>query len=133
MTQAFAAAIVVLTGLYFLALATISFLAPAHATRFLLGFAGSAHAHYTELLLRLIVGISLLHYATQMHFTRVFSLFAWVLIATTGVLFLVPWHWHHRFAQQVVPPVTRHIRLLGAASLVLGGVILYAVSRGGTA
>ena len=133
MTEILAAAFVVLTGLYFLGLATASFLTPGSATRFLLGFAGSARKHYTELLLRFVVGFSLVHYATQMHFTWAFSLFGWVLIATTGLLFLVPWRWHHRFAQQVVPPVTRHIKLLGAASLVLGGVILYAVSRAGSA
>ena len=133
MTEILAAVVVVLSGLYFLGLATASFLAPDHATRFLLGFAVSARAHYTELLLRFVVGFSLVHYATQMHFTRAFSLFGWVLVATTGILFLVPWRWHHRFGPQVVPPVTRHIKLLGAASLVLGSVILYAVSRGGFA
>lgn len=128
-----ASAIVVLAALYFVALAAASFIAPEYATRFLNGFAGSARAHYSEMLVRLIVGCAFVVYAPRMLYPGVFLLFGWVLVITTVVLLLFPWRWHHRFAQKVVPPITRHVWLFGIVSFPLGGAILFAVLRGGAA
>lgn len=122
--------VVVLTGLYFCALAAASLIVPAAANRFLLGFASSPRVHYTELLIRLLVGWSLVMYAPQVIASVAFRLFGWVLIITSACLFLVPWRWHQRFAQQVVPWATRYIKLIGLFSLVLGGLIMAAIVRG---
>ena len=46
--------VVALTGLYFTALGVTVLTRPDRATRFLLGFAGSPAAHYTELSVRLV-------------------------------------------------------------------------------
>jgi len=62
-----------------------------------------------------------------------FNLFGWVLLVTSACLLLVPWRWHHRFAQFAVTRVTRYIGLVGVASLVLGGFVLVAVARGSAA
>ena len=56
MTEALALTIVVLTGLYFIALAVVSLFMPERTSSFLLGFAGSALTHYIELFLRLLIG-----------------------------------------------------------------------------
>ena len=133
MIEVLALTVVVLTGLYFVALAIASLFMPALANRFLLGFADSALKHYVELFLRLAVGAALILYAPRMLFQDVFILFGWLLLVTTACLLLVPWRWHHRFAQQAVPRATRHITLIGLASLALGGLILAAVVRGSTA
>jgi uncharacterized protein YjeT (DUF2065 family) len=125
-----ASAVVVLSGLYFVVLAIASFLAPGRVERFLSAFAGSAGAHYSELLIRLVVGGSFLLASPDMLFAPVFRLFGWVLVITTVVLFAVPWRWHHRFAQQTVPYAVRHLRLFGVASFVLGGFILTSVICG---
>ncbi len=130
MTGILATAAVVLTGLYFVALAAVSLLAPDLAARFLLGFAGSASAHYFELVIRLAVGGAFLVHAPRMLFSDVFVVFGWVLVITTVGLFVVPWRWHHRFAQQSVPYAVRHLRLIAIVSLVLGGFVLAAVIRG---
>ena len=133
MIEALALTVVVLTGLYFIALAAVSLFMPAQANRFLLGFAGSALTHYTELFLRFVVGAALVLHAPRMLFTGAFTLFGWVLLVTTAGLFLIPWRWHHRFAQQAVPRAARHITLVGLASLAIGGLILAAVVRGSAA
>lgn len=122
-----------LTGLYFIALAAVALFRPAQANRFLLGFAGSAFTHYTELVLRLVAGAALLFHAPRMLLSEAFSLFGGLLLVTTILLLLVPWRWHHRVAQQVVPWAIQHITLLGLASLVIGGLILAAVVRGSAA
>jgi uncharacterized protein YjeT (DUF2065 family) len=60
----------------------------------------------------------------------VFSVFGWVLLATTTGLLLIPWHWHHRFARRAVPWVLRFLPLLGVASVALGVLVLWAVCWG---
>ena len=133
MIEVLALTVVVLTGFYFLALAAVSLFMPVLANRFLLGFADSALKHYAELFLRFAVGAALILYAPRMLLSDAFSLFGWVLLVTTACLLLIPWRWHHRFAQQAVPRATRHITLIGLASLALGGFILAAVVRGSAA
>lgn len=128
--EVFARAAIVLAALYLLALGIASLVVPTRSSRFLLGFARSQSIHFVELFLRFIVGAALVLYAPRMLLSDAFNLFGWVLLVTTTCLLLVPWRWHHRFAQQVVPRVIRHITLFGLASLAIGGLILAAVGRG---
>ena len=131
--DAFALAVIVLAGVYFFALGLASLLVPERASHFLLGFASSPTVHFMELFLRFVVGGSLVLYAPRMFLSGVFNLFGWVLLVTTVCLLLIPWRWHHRFAQQAVPRATRHIALVGLASLAMGALVLAAVARGSAA
>ena len=128
--EVLALAVVLLSGLYLLALGTASLLAPARASRFLLGFASSSSVHFAELLLRFIAGAGFVLYAPRMIFPGTFNFFGWLLLVTTGGLLVVPWRWHHRFAQRAVPLFTGHIAWVGLVSLVIGGFILWAVLHG---
>ena len=133
MIEALAFAVVVLTGLYFMALAAISLFQPAQTNRFLLRFASSGLTHHTELFPRLLAGIALVLHTPRILLSDAFTLFGWVLLVTTAFLLLFPWRWHHRFAQQVVPRAMQHIKLLGLASLPIGGLTLAAVAHGSAA
>ncbi|MBT8059422.1 MAG: hypothetical protein KJO33_07500 [Gammaproteobacteria bacterium] len=130
MAAILASTAVALAGIYLIGLATLSVFQPSFASRFLLGFAGSAQAHYAELSARSVVGFALVHQAPSMLFSGFFRIFAWVLLATTAGLLLVPWRWHHRFAQKVVPPAMRYIKLIGVASFLLGAVFLIGLIGG---
>jgi hypothetical protein len=103
---------------------------PSSAGGFLLGFAGSPSKHYLELAIRLLVGGSFVVLAPRMSFQGVFTIFGWILLATTAGLLLVPWRWHHRFAQRAVPQALRFLPAIGVSSLVLGGLVLAAVFYG---
>ena len=131
--EAIALTLVVLAGVYLLALGAASLLAPARASRFLLAFASSGPVHFTELLLRFAAGVALVLYAPRMFLSGAFHLFGWVLLATTAFLLVLPWRWHHRFAQQAVPLFTRYIALIGLVSFAIGSLILWAVARGNAA
>lgn len=122
-----ALAMVVGAGLYLVSLGTVSLLAPSLAGRFLLGFATTPAKHYTELAVRLLIGGSFVLRARAMLLPDFFSLFGWVLLATTAGLLLIPWRWHHRFAQRVAPEVLRFLPLVGLASMVLGAFVLFAL------
>ena len=115
---------VLLAGFYLVGLAVLSFIKPATARKFLLGFAGSALAHYLEMAIRLAVGGAFVLRAPLMKLPVVFSIFGWVLIITTACLLALPWRTHRRLAQHAVPHALRRLRLFGLASLALGGLIL---------
>lgn len=129
--EAVASVIVVLAAIYLIGLAATTFFAPACAARFLNGFAGSARVHVFEMVIRLIVGCSLLVYAPYMLYPDAFKILGWALVISSAILLLLPWRWHQRFAQRVVPPITRRVWLVGIVALPLGGVILFAAVRGG--
>lgn len=131
--DAVASVIVVLAAIYLIGLAATAFVAPVYAARFLNGFAGSARAHVTEMVIRLTFGCSLLVHAPHMLYQGAFEVFGWLLVISSAILLLLPWRWHQRFAQRVVPPITRRVWLVGIVALPLGGVILFAVVRGGPA
>jgi hypothetical protein len=121
------AMIVGAAGVYLLLLAAATFAAPRLAERFLGGFAGSLRAHAMEQGLRLVAGIGFVSHAPRARFPLGFEVFGWVLIATSAALLLIPWRWHQRFAQRVVPPLLRHKRMYGVAAGALGALVLWAM------
>jgi len=127
MIEPLATAVVLLAGLYLACLGAVSLAAPALARRFLLGFARSRARHYLELAVRLFVGGAFLMCAPVVRFPLAFTAFGWAIVITTVGLALVPWRWHRRFAQQAVPRVLQYLPLLGLASLLLGGFVLFAL------
>ena len=120
--------LIVALALYFIVLGVAALIAPAKASKYLLGFAASAPLHYLELTLRLLAGGALIVHAPHMAFADVFSAFGWLLVLTTGGLLLVPWQQHRRFAEWAVPQALRFIALIGISSLVLGCATLAALA-----
>ena len=131
--ETLALAVVVLAGVYLVVLGVTSLLVPAQVNRFLLGFASRASVHFAELFLRFGVGAALVIHAPRMSLSGTFTLFGWVLLATTAGLLIIPWRWHQRFAQRVVPCFTRYIRPIGVVSLAIGGLIFWSLARGSAA
>ncbi len=126
MVDHLAGAVVLLAGGYLCVLGVATFVAPALAGRFLQGFAGSAQAHLLEMGLRIAVGVALIQRAPSLPNTAAFSGAGWLIALTSAALLVVPWRWHRRFAERVVPIITRHLRVFGLVSLLVGGVVLYA-------
>jgi hypothetical protein len=128
--QAFAAGVVVAAGLFLITLAVISLARPALARRFLLGFAQTAAAHYTEMAGRILVGAALVVASPQMLFSPFFFWLGVALLASSMVLLCVPWKWHRSMAERVLP---RFVSLLGVVSPVaflLGGSLVAATVAG---
>lgn len=119
--------VVVAFGVGLVGMAVVIGVRPELAARFLRSFASSARAHYTEQVLRLLVGTALVLRAPSMAFPLVFFTLGWLLVGTSAGLLLIPWQWHHRFARWVIPQVIRHRNLYALGNLALGGLTLYAV------
>lgn len=121
-----AQAVVAMTAPYLLGLGLALLVVPERAAAFLSTFASTARAHYTELALRSIVGAGFILAAPTTRYPTVFLGFGWILVATTAGLLLIPWRWHHRFAQWAVPWALRWRRSYAVGSLILGGLVLHA-------
>ena len=115
--------------LFLIGLAGVIATTPSLAERFLMSFASSARAHYTEQGLRLLVGAAIASFASSMWHPQLFKLFGWLIIVTAAGLLLIPWQWHNRFSTWVMPPVVRHMRLFALGAFALGAFILYSASR----
>lgn len=128
-THTFAFAILLIAGIYFLLLGIACLFAPATARRFLMGFAGSASKHYLEMTLRMVVGIALVIQAPYLLYSTAFTFFGWILIGTTAVLFVIPWTWHQRFAEKVLPRVASTLPLMGVVSIAMGSGLMFCLIR----
>lgn len=126
--MALAGLIIATTGLSFCLFASLAFIARDHAQRFLHSFAQSAVTHYLELAARLVAGASFILLSTSMHFAEIFRFFGWLIVITSIGLLFVPWRWHRRFAEHVIPVVIRYLPLYAIANLGLGAFVLYGLS-----
>ncbi len=119
--------VVFASGSWLVCLAIFCAFAPRRAAGFLWGFASSARSHFIEQLIRILAGAGFVLYADRLRFTPAFEVFGWVLIGTSTALLFIPWRWHKRFADQVVPMAIRHIKLYAVAALTLGLLVFYAM------
>ncbi len=122
-----AGVVVFVSGLWLVGLAMAIVLAPVGAERFLAAFASSPRAHYTEQSLRLVAGAGMIYFAHEMRFPYLFSIFGWVLVLTAAALLVIPWTWHHRFAEWAVPLAVKYKKFYGLGALALGLFIIYAM------
>lgn len=113
-------------GIYLVALGLAAFLRPEQVTTYLGRHASSLRAHLLELALRIVVGAAFVVGAPEARLPIAVRVLGWTLIATSGVLLLMPWQWHRRFAQWSVPRATARLPLLGAAALAGGAFLLWA-------
>jgi hypothetical protein len=128
-----AAVVVVGFGLLLIVLTGVAFAKPAIAERFLMRFASSARTHYVEQMFRLLVGAALVVLSPAMWQPNMFWFVGWAIVVSSAGLMCVPWQWHHRFGERLLPIVVRHLRLYAVGSLAFGALLLYGVFAGGRA
>jgi len=121
--------IVLLFCAFLIGLAVMILVRPQRAEQFLRSYASSAQAHYTEQAARLLVGAALVLFAPSMWFTIIFKFFGWIMVVTTIGLLLIPWKWHHKFGEWVIPPTIRFMKIYSLGAFMLGLFILYSFSR----
>jgi hypothetical protein len=126
-TSLLAGIVVVACGLFLIGLTAVVFAKPALAERFFMSFASSARTHYVEQALRLLLGASLVVLSPTMWQTNLFRLIGWAIVVSSVGLILIPWTWHHRFGERVLPLIVRHMRLYAVGLFGFGALLLYGV------
>ncbi len=125
-----AAIVVVAFSLLLIAFTGVAFARPAIAERFLMRFASSARTHYTEQFFRLVVGAALVVLSPAMWQPMMFWLLGWAIVISSAVLLCMPWQWHHRLGEQMLPILVRYLRLYALGAFALGALLLYGVFAG---
>ena len=128
--NAVAGTILVAFGLFLVGLTVVVFAKPALAERFFMPFASSARAHYTEQVIRLLIGASLVVRSAAMWQPKVFWFVGWAIVLSSLVLILSPWQWHRRFGEKVRPMLMRRMKLFAVGLLAFGVLLLYGVFAG---
>ncbi|TLX47025.1 hypothetical protein C1E24_11050 [Pseudoalteromonas phenolica] len=118
--------IVALLSGYFIAFGLLALIKPERVKTFLLAFAHSPKAHFTEMACRLVAGSALTLNAENMKWEFVFSVFGWVLIGTTLGLLVIPWQKHRQFAQRFVPPALKYLVLIAISSIGFSVLLFWA-------
>lgn len=122
-----ASIVIVLFALCLFGVTAVVLVRPALAERFFLSFAASARAHVVEQVVRLLIGVSLVVRSPQMWQPVIFFLIGWALAGSAAVLLALPWQWHHRFGQRVLPLLVRHMRLYAVGMVLFGALLLCGV------
>jgi len=125
--NAVAGAILFAFGLFLVGLTVVVFAKPSVAERFFMSFASSARAHYTEQVVRLLIGASLVIRSAAMWQPKIFWFVGWAIALSSLVLILTPWQWHHRFGEKVLPIVVRRMKLFAIGLFVFGVLLIYGV------
>lgn len=128
--NAVAGAILAAFGLFLIGITVVVFARPAAAERFFMLFASSARAHYTEQVVRLLIGVSLIIRSVAMWQPKAFWFVGWAVVLSSLVLIVTPWQWHDRFGEKVRPMLIRRMKLYAVGLLVFGVLIIYAVFTG---
>src|SRR5579863_7880284 len=127
MMSAVAGAILVAFGFFLFGLTVVVFAKPAVAERFFMSFASSARTHYTEQIVRLLIGASLIIRSGAMWQPKVFWLVGWAIVLSSLVLIFNPWPWHDRFGEAVRPMLIRHMKLFAVGLLAFGVLLIYSL------
>ncbi len=128
--QVVAAGIVVSAGVCLIALAAVALARPDLARRFLLGFATTATAHYTEMGARILVGVALVIASPRMLISQFFFWFGMALLVSSILLICLPWKWHRSMGERVLPRFVNLLGLVGLVSFLLGGLLVVATIEG---
>jgi hypothetical protein len=129
--NAVAAVVVVVFGCALISFTGAAFAKPAIAERFLRAFASSARTHYAEQIIRLVVGAALVVLSPAMWQPTMFWLVGWAIVVSSAALMCVPWRWHHRLGERLLPMLVRHLRLYALGAFAFGALLLFGFFAGG--
>lgn len=129
MEVAIAKWIMILFGLFFIAIGFLMLFNPKKA-RAILRKAGSTNfINYAEITIRIIPAIGLILSANNSKYPDAFKIFGWFMLLTSFVLYFVPRQLHHNFsmkAANILKPI--HFQLISPLSIVIGIFIIYCVT-----
>jgi hypothetical protein len=120
--------IVVLFGFWLIGVSVLMIYRPHTALAGLRKMASTNLINYSEITLRMIVGIAFLLTANSMPYAWFFNFFGWFLVISAGVLYCVPRQWHANYAQYWAGKLSVfYVRALAPLSIAAGVFIIKSI------
>jgi len=120
--------IVLLFGIFLIAVSIFMFVCPKTAKLYLSKAASTNLINYSELSLRGICGIGIVLSAELSKFPEFFQVFGTFMVITAAILFFIPRKWHARYAIWTSEKLSvTYLRILSPLSLTFGIFLIYAV------
>jgi hypothetical protein len=112
---------------YLLTLGVLVFIRPAAVHRFFGGLAASWRINFLEAVLRLIAGLAFMAVSRE---TKIPPLFFWfgAVLAITAIPLMFLYRFHKSQAVWVIPLTKRFLPLMGIVAIVLGALIVWALT-----
>jgi hypothetical protein len=122
-----ALSVVAVAGAFLALLGIAALVMPRRVKAFLLGFAATPLRHYSELAVRIVVGLAFILASPQLPASVAFLVAGAVLAGTTSVMAVLPFRLHQAFARRSVPAALPYLPLIGLASLLAGLAVAWSV------
>lgn len=125
----FAKWIVILFGLFIIVAGLVMLFKPEKARTILREFASTNFINYTEITIRLIVGIAFILYSDFGKSPEIFKTLGWFMLITALILYFVPRKLHHNFSTRsadIIKPF--YFRLISPFAFMFGVLIIYNVN-----
>lgn len=121
--------IVVMFGLFIILVGLAMLINPQQVQTILRKFASTNLINYTEITIRMIIGIAFILYSDLCKFPELFKIMGWFLFSTALLLYCVPRTLHHKFSNRsadILKPM--YFRFIFPFAFLFGGLILYIVN-----
>lgn len=120
--------IVILFGVFFIAVSLLMLIKPKSA-RATLRKAGSTNfINYAEITIRIIPAIGLVLSAEYSKFPHFFTTLGWFMIGTSFILYFVPRNLHHNFSNRCADfLIPKYFQWISPISFLVGIIIIYSV------
>jgi len=120
--------LIILSAFWLIVVGVFMLMHPHAVLRYIGKFASTNLIHYLELVLRLILGVSLIFFADLSKSPMTLNFFGVILIGTTTILFFVPRKLHAKLANFFSHKLTvLHMRLSAPFAIGLGIFLVYVV------
>ena len=126
MIIAVAKLIVIMFGIFIILVGFLMLFRPKKARELLRKFASTKIINYSEITIRLIVGIALVLYSDLCKFPEIFKILGWFMVVTALILYCVPRKLHHKFSTRsadMIKPI--YFRFISPLAFIFGGLIIY--------
>lgn len=121
--------IIIVFGIFFIAVGLIMLLAPKTARQILRKAGSNNFINYAEITIRMIPAAALILYANFSKYPEVFKIFGWIMLITSLILYFVPRQIHHKFSLRcadIIQPL--YFQLISPFAFVFGAALIYSVT-----
>lgn len=128
-TLTFAYVVLLAESVWLIGVSVFMFVKPQTAISYIGKFASTNLINYSELIIRLIVGIAFIVYADFSRYPKVFQVIGWFLTVSAIIIMVLPRRWHASYAKywsEKLPPV--FMRIAAPFSLLAGALLVYVVN-----